>query len=741
VVGVSSEATFVPTDARVRPSVPAAAARVAAARVTTAQLPPVAAETWKAADKKPLPDWMRVPRWYTKDSWRSELTGRQPGDIAQLVRQVAANGGNALRLSVDWGGEVYYQSRVAPHAPGLGRLDYLREAVDEGRRTGVKIVVYINPNTLYLGHPLFPECAVRDRDGQPVTAKTYGGNIENAPRVCINHPRYRQFLRDLMTEIFGHYQADGLYVDGLTPHLCFCQHCRAKYHALCGAEMPVAKLATIARPWTVWGEFGRDPQPVGDVENDVDARRLTEMVYQSFGEITREVSLAVKAARPEAITTFHSHPKANCAEFYDGTLTEVYSPRPWVHIAWRSGELAGYSSGFHVPTMFNVYPHQHYTAAEARYHAWQGLANGAYPNFWSTPGMQPVFEFLRENAAWFDFARTAPVKFIALPRDLRTDAVQSGAAPPPGIRYTTDRFLAPYVGAYSALTRAGLPVVTLHRPHFEEGLAGFQVLCLANVAVLSDAQVAAVRQFVHDGGGLIATHETSLRDEKGRPRSDFGLADVLGVRFQKFLPAAKRRISFAPDAPLAAALAKLPPLETGVEPHVSVAPTTGQIAAEAARADDTADTTPAAIVNQFGRGRSIYLPGRLDAQQCYELAPGVERLFAEGARWVSGDRVPVEVQAPAMVGVSLTQLPDRWLVQLVNHHVDSRYQSDTISPIQGVTVRLRPPAGREVASLRRLHDRSDVPLRRAGAHLIVDLPQLNEYEALAITFATQENRP
>lgn len=728
---VTDDPHYVPRDADVQPPLVKNAEPLP--HVRPVALPPVKPGTWEATQKKPLPDWMRVPRWYTKDSWREELASRQPGDIARLVRQVAANGGNALRVSVYWGGETYYQSRVAPHAPGLKDLDYLREAVDEGRRTGVKIVAYLNPNTLYPTHPLYAECAVRDREGNPSTRGVYGGSIRVTPAVCVNHPRYRRFLREMLTEIFGDYKADGLYVDGLTPHVCFCEHCAAKYRALFGEEMPKEKLAQIRVDWAVWAEFGRDPQPVGDVENDPHARRLTELLYQSFGEITREVTAAVKAARPEAITAFHSHPKPNCAACYDGTLTEVYSPRPWVHIAWRSGELAAYSSGFHVPTMFNVYPHRHFSASEARYHALQGLANGAYPNFWSTPGMKPVFDFLCENAACFDFAHTTPVKFIALPRDIRTEPVQAATPLPAGVRYRSDRFLAPYVGVYSALTRAGLPVVTLHRPHFEEGLAGFQVLCLANVANMNDQQVAAVRRFVHDGGALIATHEASLRNEKGEARANFALADLFGVRYQRVLPATKRKIVFASDSSLGSAMASFSPLAAGEEPLVAVRLTTGQVVGSIDEPGNEA-SLPAVVVNRYGRGRVVYLPGRLDAAQCTELSPGGEQLFAAAVRWAGDDRMPITVQSPAMVGVSLFQQPDRWLVQLVNHNRDSRMEADASAPIERVTIRLRPPADHNVTRIRRLWNRSEIPLRRDGEWLSVELTGLGEYEALAVEF-------
>ena len=184
--------------------------------------------------------------------------------------------------------------------------------------------------------------------------------------------------------------------------------------------------------------------------------------------------------------------------------------------------------------------------------------------------MKPIFDYMSRCAEYLDFDTTEPVKFLALPRDLHESDTQRRAGAAAGVSYAPrDRFLASYVGAYSALMRSGLPVVTLHRPHFEEGLADFKVLVLANVALMSDAQANAVRRFVRDGGGLLATHETSLLDEKGQRRVDFALADVLGVHYQNTLPAASRTVSLLPAHPLASGLPAHTPLPHD-EPLVAV---------------------------------------------------------------------------------------------------------------------------------------------------------------------------
>ena len=84
--------------------------------------------------------------------------------------------------------------------------------------------------------------------------------------------------------------------------------------------------------------------------------------------------------------------------------------------------------------------------------------------------------------------------------------------------------------------------MTIHRTQIAEKLPGFRVLCLANEVCLSDEQIDAVKAFVRAGGGLIATHETSLFDDKARPRGDFGLAELFGASYlQTRMPPNTRR--------------------------------------------------------------------------------------------------------------------------------------------------------------------------------------------------------
>jgi hypothetical protein len=88
------------------------------------------------------------------------------------------------------------------------------------------------------------------------------------------------------------------------------------------------------------------------------------------------------------------------------------------------------------------------------------------------------------------------------------------------------------LGALELLSYAGRPVESLPGFRLEpENLEPFEVLVLPEVEVLSDRQAEIIRQWVRKGGTLIASDKCGLRNERGRERGNFPLADVFGVDY------------------------------------------------------------------------------------------------------------------------------------------------------------------------------------------------------------------
>lgn len=90
-----------------------------------------------------------------------------------------------------------------------------------------------------------------------------------------------------------------------------------------------------------------------------------------------------------------------------------------------------------------------------------------------------------------------------------------------------------FQGMYAALMRSRIPFDSL--PPFRltaKRIERYDVLVLLNVSHLSDSACRLIEGFFGHGGGIVATYETSLANEQGIARGNFGLADVFGIRYR-----------------------------------------------------------------------------------------------------------------------------------------------------------------------------------------------------------------
>src|SRR5207248_181707 len=86
-------------------------------------------------------------------------------------------------------------------------------------------------------------------------------------------------------------------------------------------------------------------------------------------------------------------------------------------------------------------------------------------------------------------------------------------------------------GATALAAGVGLVYWGLSRFFFqpEQPLSRYPMLYVPNAACLSDSQCLMLVDYVRRGGMLLATHLTSVADEYGRVRKNYGLAEVFGA--------------------------------------------------------------------------------------------------------------------------------------------------------------------------------------------------------------------
>ncbi len=95
-----------------------------------------------------------------------------------------------------------------------------------------------------------------------------------------------------------------------------------------------------------------------------------------------------------------------------------------------------------------------------------------------------------------------------------------------------ERWLAHALGVYRMGMEEHLPITLITELDLhKEKLSQYKVLILPNAVCLSDQQLDTIRTFVMNGGGLVATCETSLCDELGNSRGDFAFRDLFGTSY------------------------------------------------------------------------------------------------------------------------------------------------------------------------------------------------------------------
>jgi hypothetical protein len=166
--------------------------------------------------------------------------------------------------------------------------------------------------------------------------------------------------------------------------------------------------------------------------------------------------------------------------------------------------------------------------AEFRLWAADGVANDLRPWFTKFSGvlhderwLKPVEEMFRRYASWEKYLRNER----SLARVAIVYSQQTAWFHGTKVEDHTN-------GWYQALIEARIPFEMVHDRLLDElHVDRFKTLILPNIAALSEQQCDQLRAFVQRGGSVIATHETSLYDEWGVKRQNFGLADLLGVDY------------------------------------------------------------------------------------------------------------------------------------------------------------------------------------------------------------------
>jgi len=609
--------------------------------------------------------WTHEKQQAALASWNKGLGSRYDADKTLLAFKEA--GATGVIFYDKW------HDGIVPHDTRLTNFkterDLVGETVKAARKHGLKIVIYYSVGFDYNPDPKFQEWVCRDANGQPM-----GGPFP-ADWMSFHSP-YGQYVIDHLVEITKNYgPLDGLWLDIFAqPLISYDRYTKAAF------EKRYAKPIDRATP-----------------------TELADFLVETLRQFLTDIKQSVRAVQPNMSFTFNSAGMADLrfpkhANRVD-SLADFFSMEGhlWVNIdrGARTGHAMNrpfevgmlLNSSWYVP-MTDQAPPPAMSTDEIVASAATAWIQGANVYGAMTPGHNGIFDqngdvkmlraagdWLKENREWI--IGSLPYADIGI----------LGGNPSPDLYAVPDvPELWPGVPEFWAATpksASGLePLFTRTRPgyaldfalrkigYFTEyvgnafpsrkfDFAAYRMLMLPENALLGTALAGEIREYVDNGGALLAFGHASLFDAMARKRDNFALNDVFGADFAGNLPGYKQ---FAATREIASSLPLNPPA-------LAVKPTTGKVLGTWASAGDA----PAIIENRFGKGHVIYVSA---AETAFGEGSAV---LAELAGRLIGPP-PILLESTREYAMAANRKGNDLLIYLLNRSTGSRANTDAERP-------------------------------------------------------------
>ncbi|MDO8543348.1 MAG: beta-galactosidase trimerization domain-containing protein, partial [Opitutaceae bacterium] len=473
---------------------------------------------------RPTPSWVDQPmRWA-----QLTLVEDDPGkfDPQFWLDYFASTKSDAVCLS-GGGCVAYYPTKIPFHhrSAWLKDQDVLGELIAGCRKLGMVVIARTDP------HATYDDVEAAHPDWIQVTADGKRRRHWASPEMwvtCGLGPYNFDFMTEVKREIMTRYRVDGIFInrwDG--SGMCYCEHCRKNFRDATGHALPrtnnpqdPARRAYILwrqdRLFALWRHWD-------DAVRAINADSC--VIPNAGGGATSSLDMARIGELAPTLMADHQARRGVMPPWGNGKRGKEFRAT-----MGRKPIVGIFSVGLEEPYRWKDSVQN---SAEIRLWAIDGIAIGLRPWFTKFAGsindprwLKPVEELYRWCAANERYLRhERSLARVGLVYSQQTAWFHSAEGARRHTEDATD-------GWYHALIEGRVPFEMVHDRLLDaEHLAAFTTLILPNIAALSDAQCAQLRAFVARGGGIVATYETSLYDEWGVKRKDFGLADLFGVSF------------------------------------------------------------------------------------------------------------------------------------------------------------------------------------------------------------------
>jgi hypothetical protein len=574
------------------------------------------------------------------------------------------------------GGVVaYYPTQIPLHH----RSAWLKDSDPFGylmrgcRKMGMVVLARTDPHAAWNDvYQAYPDWIAVDSNGQK---RRHWSNPELWV-TCALGPYNFEFMTQVHKEIMQFYKVDGIFSNRWAGHgICYCEHCTGNFKSFCGMDLPRT-----------------------NDRHDPGYRKYVEWQIERLKELWLLWDRTVREVNPASRYIPNGFPD----KIVMGALSDIFFTD---HQA-RSGMIPPWSNGKRVKELraamgmkpiggiFSIGLEEPYrwkdsVQSEAEIRIWvaEGIANNLRPWFVKFSGTlydRRWLKVVEKIYQWHYLAETylrnvAPLARVGMVYSEQTDRYYGGEK-------WQERSDGHGLGMYHALIEARIPFEMVNDRLLDtEHLKPFKLLILPNIAALSEAQCEQIRQYVQRGGSLVATFETSLYDDWGKRRRDFGLADLFGASYNDRVegPMKNSYLRLKSDSKTGRFHPVLNGLEDAyriingiwrldVKPNldfpspVTLIPTYPDLPMEHVYPRKPDTDIRELYLREIGESRIAYIPWDIDRAFWEIMNVDHGRLLRNIIDWTANGELPVRVTGPGVLDVTIWRQKQSMTVHLVN---------------------------------------------------------------------------
>jgi hypothetical protein len=616
---------------------------------------------------------------------------------------------------------LHYRSRF------LGSGDAFGEMLAGCRRLGMNVIARVDPHAAHQEvYDAHPDWIAVEANGKPRRHWAMPGLWVT----CALGPYNFDFMTSVIREITSLYQVDGVFANRWSGSgMCYCGHCQRNFKDFSGLDLPRTAVLATDSPDDAHIQYAAWRK-----------KRLVELFLLWDAEVRKHNPDA--AFFPNGFDEIRDAVSVPVL-FADRQARSGNTP------AWQNGKFAKEARSTGVKPVVGLFS----VGLEAPYRWKDSVQNPNEIRVWAVDGIAQGFRpwVIKFNAKPLDRRWFKPVedlfvwhwrneKYLRNQRSLARVGLVS--APPSAADHES--------GFYHALVEARIPfeIVAADTQFDMVHLQQLKVLALPNLANLSHAQCVHLKTFVENGGGLVATHETSLRDERGRLRNNFGLADLFGASFAGNIIERQQNAYLNIEDhshPLLAGLEEAGRIIHGVkrvEIHASpgvraplmTVPSYPDLPMEEVYERETKTDIPGVMIRSIGAGRVVYFPWDIDRTFWEVMSQDHGIVLANAVRWAANEEQPLRVEGPGIIDVALWRQQSSVTAHLVNLSNPMMLKGPfrEILPVGPQKVRLKLPEGVKARDVRCLVSEARAEWRQTGAWIETITPPIGLHEVLAV---------